>query len=180
MFRYIDQVWKKAHYTADSTDTQVSFVQDGNTLVIVFEATESLWDVITSLGAWYDVGVHSGYLRAFHSVRDRVDFEIQKHPGARVYFIGHSLGGAIAQVFQKVYAEIGMKTWCYATGSPKPLSSYWLPRTTLYEAYGDPIPSLPPWGQKAGDVVKLGKPKWWHWLGFGWGNHLPKKYKEFV
>jgi len=87
-------------------DTEVGLVESDQSLYVVFRGSESGEDwsqnlkgglVPTTLGG-YSVNVHSGFLENFRGVEDEVRNFLDGTGDKKVYFAGHSLGAALAQL----------------------------------------------------------------------------------
>jgi triacylglycerol lipase len=79
------------------TRLQVHTLLDAAEVVLINQ--DDLWTDSQFLPAVHQAGgrVHSGFLKAFAEVRDRLDAIVRaKRPGQKLWLAGHSLGGALA------------------------------------------------------------------------------------
>jgi len=96
-----------------------------------------------------DIQFHSGYIEALGRVDKQINEELAKINYEQLILCGHSLGGALAIAFTRLYAS-GVNGACYTYGAP-PVGAvevqYGL-KTPVYEIINelDIVPSLPnPW-----------------------------------
>jgi len=96
-----------------------------------------------------DIQFHSGYIEALGRVDKQINEELAKINYEQLIICGHSLGGALAIAFTRLYAS-GVNGACYTYGAP-PVGAvevqYGL-KTPVYEIINelDIVPSLPnPW-----------------------------------
>ena len=81
-------------------------VATDNYTMIAFRGTENVNDVLTDINALKTdvtfgkdtVKVHRGFWNAWQAVKPDVMKQIKEHPSDRIYIVGPSLGGAVAQL----------------------------------------------------------------------------------
>jgi len=109
--------------TYDIKGAQVLVVEDDDYVVIAFRGTEDADDVITDLRAtpWYsrEIGVwcHAGFLKSLRHLTRPLKGHI-KH-GKRVVLTGHSLGGAMAQIYAAYLVKRGFLPELTTFGAPR-------------------------------------------------------------
>jgi predicted lipase len=189
-----------ARFDNKATDTQGLFgVAYDNTLVVAFRGTEEtkLADWLTDLkfsqeifpygDASHTIKVHSGFLKAYKSVRDAVLEEARKTKYKRIICTGHSLGGAVANLYAVdiSFRVLTVDILCYTYGSPKPgnedfgkLYDKRIPNTFRIVNGSDGVPKLPPHGYihvgkfcEIGDKGRLAETV---------TDHLPNSYIEVI
>lgn len=95
--------------------------------------------------------VHSGFHKAFSSMRPAFNQYITQHSPRYLHVVGHSLGGAIAELTAIWASEHGIKTKLYTFGSPRVVLSNSVHRAAInLEHYrvthgADPVPRVPVW-----------------------------------
>jgi hypothetical protein len=134
-------------------DTQGFLVEFDNCYVLSFRGTETKkWrDLVTDFSIWLvkyrGMLVHSGFLTAFRSVEKELGRDLQKavQSKKRIFYTGHSLGGALAMLACSLVKPDSM----YTFGCPK-LGKFG--RDYLYgidviqyQHYEDWVPHLPPY-----------------------------------
>lgn len=155
------------------TDLIVARNTENNDLAVAFRGTESGLDVITDLDArrssWtlpngtvITDAVHRGFAEAYAPVRSRLvsiltSTQRADDPDARVYFTGHSLGGALATLASidlvDELMEFGYdrnEVVTYTFGAPRSLSrtmaghhATFAPQSYAVANPMDPIPQIP-------------------------------------
>jgi len=67
------------------------------------------------------IKVHKGFLMIYSDIIERLHNVIKQYTkkGLELYFVGHSMGGAIATILSKEYNYNGYTTCCYSFGSPR-------------------------------------------------------------
>jgi triacylglycerol lipase len=129
---YLQNRWKCEVRLIDINDSQ-AIVIDGPHLVIAFRGTEpgrikdwlSGLDVIKA--AWEDgTWVHSGFRDAYHDVRAAVHDECATLRDRELFLVGHSLGGAIADLAAIDLEEHNI--------SPRRIYTYGAPRALGWRA----------------------------------------------
>ena len=156
------------------TDTEVIVARNVDTgdLAVAFRGTElDVNDIITDLSfsraplnvvgeGTVDDAVHAGFLAAYRAVRSQLLAVIAGHEregGTRIYFTGHSLGGALATIASidlvdeltaKGYERTEVVT--YTFGAPRSLSLQMsnlhndlLPASYAVANPSDPVPHVP-------------------------------------
>ncbi len=127
-----------------------------DTLIVAFKGSDPLvvanW--ITDADALPNVdGVHSGFAEAVDAIWVKLEVMMRKHGSRKVFFTGHSLGGALAVVAaQRVEAKLGVEVDAVVTfGAPRVASGLFatryghLQRRTLRFIHGqDIVPAVPP------------------------------------
>ncbi|XPF93313.1 lipase family protein [Colwellia sp. RE-S-Sl-9] len=113
-------------------------------------------DWLTNLNVGVTLGpknlaVHAGFHKAFSSMRPAFNQYITQHKPRCLHVVGHSLGGAIAELTAIWASESGIKTKLYTFGSPRVVLSNSVHRAAMnIEHYrvthgADPVPSVPVW-----------------------------------
>lgn len=98
-----------------------------------------------------NLAVHSGFQKAFASMRPEFNTYITQHKPRCLHIVGHSLGGAIAELTAIWASERGIKTKLYTFGAPRVV----LENSVHQAAHNikhyrvthgaDPVPSVPVW-----------------------------------
>lgn len=102
--RVLGQVWRVQGRVFRSGRTEALLAMGPRAAVIAFRGTQGLSDWMSNLqvpparSAAFGAEVHSGFLAAYASVAHLVDRAVAEAGGRRLWFTGHSLGGAIAVV----------------------------------------------------------------------------------
>lgn len=150
-------------YTDNAEDTEVGIAVTGDAIYVAFRGSEedSLDDWQNNLqtetyelqsGDW-SVNLHSGFWDAWEAVSGQVKDIIDRNPGKKLYLMGHSLGGALAQIAAFGLERDGEEVDAVFTfGSPRVGLSDW---ASFAESTGlsdkilnvidpsDPVPFLP-------------------------------------
>ncbi len=98
-----------------------------------------------------NLGVHAGFYKAFSSMRPAFNEYLTQHKPRCLHIVGHSLGGAIAELTAIWASERGIKTKLYTFGAPRVVL-----RDSIYSAAmdidhyrvthgADPVPCVPTW-----------------------------------
>ncbi|MEK6556467.1 MAG: lipase family protein [Bdellovibrionota bacterium] len=115
----IDYKLEKIFFSKE-TDTQAFLAIKERAGVLVFRGTEMEWlDILTDLKATLDLTHegHAGFFAGYNSIQQSVGLALDSIDVDELYFIGHSLGGALASA--AVLLESNRKiTACYGFGSP--------------------------------------------------------------
>lgn len=151
---------------------------------VSFQGTQGSADLFDDLQIWktdwYGHRVHDGFAEQAQQVKefmDQLDYDV---------LIGHSLGGAIAQL----YAWRDKKP-AVTFGSPRVGDRKFAKAVTPYvvrvHSRGDKIAYLPPWWlnyrHSSGRVIRVGKNdhQWWElWKFFYNNNHWTEDYLEGI
>lgn len=107
-------------------------------------------NVATTLGP-KNLEVHSGFEKAFTSMEPMFNSYIKKHKPEFLHIVGHSLGGAIAQLTAIWASKKGIPTNLYTFGAPRVVLS-----NSIHSAANnigqyrvthgaDPVPCVPAW-----------------------------------
>ena len=117
-------------------------------------------DVLTDLNIGIDRGpaglpVHQGFNKTFKSMKSQVDVALRGKNPSRVHVVGHSLGGALANLFALDFAaRQGVGVNLYTFGQPRVTT---VAHTSAVEqiigrgntrrvlAVSDPVPMIPIW-----------------------------------
>jgi len=95
--------------------------------------------------------VHSGFQKAFSSMQSSFNQYVTHHKPRCLHVVGHSLGGAIAELTAIWASERGIATKLYTFGAPRVvLSNSVHQAATNIDHYrvthgADPVPSVPVW-----------------------------------
>ncbi|QLE83691.1 lipase family protein [Shewanella sp. Scap07] len=95
--------------------------------------------------------VHSGFEKAFSSMQSAFNDYITRHNPSCLHVVGHSLGGAIAQLTALWASEKGINTKLYTFGAPRVVTERAVHQAaTNIEHYrvthgADPVPAVPVW-----------------------------------
>jgi hypothetical protein len=99
-----------------TTDCQCFLQKKNNDIIVCFRGTDSLNDVLYN-GMIFRVSfilenvkkypkVHFGFLSQFNSIKKKIsEFFSQQKDFKNIYFIGHSLGGALATIASVFYGQ---------------------------------------------------------------------------
>lgn len=183
---WADKCWSRPNIVNLGTDTQAYHEETTEACVFSFGPTQTGMDVLTDILAWYRDGMHYGFTLAADSIYPEVRRRWEETKAPRVIFCGHSLGGALAQLFAAAYS--GDKPMsCYTTGAPKPfrgkmaqnVQKHQGEKITNYQMPGDIVPHLPFWGDSVGKTILLSPWTWKDRLGLNLSHHLPGAYKFF-
>lgn len=118
--------------------------------------TDGLTDINFSLQAGPNgLPVHSGFAQTYNSMKTEVAMQLRGKTPSKLHIVGHSLGGALANLFAAQYAESGQFSPTLATfGAPrvgtKAFADYIsrrLGQDAVKRVYAkmDPIPMVPIW-----------------------------------
>lgn len=144
------------------TDAQAFVVRDNRAIVVAIRGTEMdspldvLLDasVVTSNGIFK--GAHAGFASAVYSLAPSVTDVIRdaksRDPRLQVWLTGHSLGGAMAQIYAMHLRDVGIRVDGVVTfGAPAPGKSDFsvfygglAERTHRFENEEDIVPCMPP------------------------------------
>jgi len=115
------------------TDTQLFIAARGLDVVVSFRGTEDVRDAITDLQLrkviWHGQLVHHGFAAAFAAIEERLHAILLNHfvtrsGDIRIWFTGHSLGGALTSLAVVAAREWGLPVHgVYSFGSPRVGSS---------------------------------------------------------
>lgn len=108
----------------NGTNMRVVLSNIGSDLVVAFRGTQSLANFVTDaqvrrvpLFPGSDAEAHEGFFFAFESVRTRLEEAVAELRSERVWFTGHSLGGALATLAGLYFAGPGVSV--YTFGAPR-------------------------------------------------------------
>ena len=165
-------------YTDNAEDTEVGIAVTEDAVYIAFRGSEedSVDDWQNNFqtdtyeiesGDWM-VNLHSGFWDAWEAVAWPVKTTVRNNPGKKIYLMGHSLGGALAQIAAFALERDGEEVDAVFTfGSPRVGLSDW---TSFAESTGlsdkiinvidpsDPVPFLPTESMgyyRTGRMIKL-------------------------
>ena len=119
-------------FIAGPYDTQVGVIVSDVSVFVVFRGSDSAIDAVqnvkssfksSELGG-YPVNVHSGFLENFGGVEGQVEKYVDGADGRQVYFAGHSLGGALAQIAALGLGSSRVNT--YTFGAPPVGDQTWV------------------------------------------------------
>lgn len=129
-------------------------------VAIVTRGTETQQDWLSNANVAYDIGpggfpVHAGFNRVHDSMANEVDAALRGRDPSHLHIVGHSLGGAVANLFACRYAlENRGDVHLYTFGAPRPghgalarfLTSELGPdRHRRVYCGADPVPMVPTW-----------------------------------
>jgi hypothetical protein len=133
--------------------------RDIDVLILSLLGTEGIKDGLTNInifqkrvpvpGTESEALIHSGFQRAFNSVKTAISQKLQPlaEAGSTIYITGHSLGGALALIATRELAR-GSHESCYTFGSPRVgqfgFADYI--KTPIYRVVNanDIVPRIPP------------------------------------
>jgi triacylglycerol lipase len=107
-------------------------------------------NVATTVGP-KSLEVHSGFEKAFSSMQSEFNDYVALHKPHCLHVVGHSLGGAIAQLTALWASERGIDTKLYTFGAPRVVTERFVHQaSTNIEHYrvthgADPVPAVPVW-----------------------------------
>ncbi len=162
--RFSELAYTDSTISSAATSTQVVVGQlsldarlpDPGSIVVAFRGTLEPRDYLTDSKYWfkrpYQNGhVHRGFLAGVLSVLDELRISLKGE--SRIYFTGHSLGGAKAMIAALACYEMDFNiAGVHTFGAPRvgngAFRNYYNAqlgnRTLRWEAQGDPIPWMPP------------------------------------
>lgn len=120
----VESVGFKLKTYIDVDKTECMIVHNDDLIIVSFTGTElQEWqDIFTDIQFWHskaEVGkVHTGFYKAYHKIKFpvyRAVLELMKEKPRKIYWAGHSLGGALAVIFATYYKS-GI---VYTYGQPK-------------------------------------------------------------
>ncbi|TCI01770.1 lipase family protein [Corallincola luteus] len=138
-------------------------------IVIAFRGTAGMADTLTDLHCGTTVGpnfqaVHAGFNRTFNSIKKQLAGLLDKMGNKPIHCVGHSLGGALAQLAANwIKKRYKVPVKLYTFGAPRVgyKSFATLAESSLQGVYrathrSDPIPLVPVWPfVHAGDEYRL-------------------------
>lgn len=102
--RFVRTVWRMKGTALKTGSTEGIVVEAQHAVIVGFRGTDSLSDWLRNI----DVGprrsialagsVHSGFLGAYQEISHLVEHALERAQGRRIWFTGHSLGGALALI----------------------------------------------------------------------------------
>ena len=110
-------------HTFEVDGAQVLVEKTSNGLVVAFRGTEGAEDLITDLRAspWYakEMGVwcHAGFLKSLRPLLKSLDRPVFR--AKKVTLTGHSLGGAMAQIYAAYLVKKGLNPDLTTFGAPR-------------------------------------------------------------
>lgn len=151
---------------SDVSDAQVTILESSNSYFVIFQGTTTMTDWIQNVDFIPNPNkknefYHPGFLKIFDSVQEKIINVLNQHPEKKVVLTGHSLGGALAQIFlaksltNEGYFESQRIQSIITWASPRSVSSN-LAKEVEMKAYQqkisisriandkDPIPHVPP------------------------------------
>jgi triacylglycerol lipase len=125
--------------------------------VVATRGTVTVADWITDITAAMEPGpsgtsVHAGFNRVAKSVLREINSQLVNKNPTMIHVVGHSLGGAVANILAASFALQGIGVELYTFGSPRPgLSSFRdlladkIGERNMYRAFSmsDPVPLVP-------------------------------------
>jgi predicted lipase len=120
----IEDIGFKVKALIDIDNSECLITYNNDTIIVAFTGTEvHEWqDILTDIQFWHskaEVGkVHTGFYKAYHKLKFpvyRAILELNKEKLRKIYWTGHSLGGALAVIFASYYKS-GV---VYTYGQPK-------------------------------------------------------------
>ena len=137
-------------------DTQVGIVATEKSIIIVFRGTQEDLDkaqdgknslVPVQLGG-QSMTVHQGFVESYYGAKDQVNTWLSEYQGRQIFFAGHSLGAALAQI---AALDISRRANTYVFAPPPIGDQGWVnamsssgvrDRTICFISPDDPIPFL--------------------------------------
>ncbi|WP_281557915.1 lipase family protein [Thalassomonas sp. RHCl1] len=98
-----------------------------------------------------NIGVHAGFQKTFRSMRPAFDRYVTEHRPKCMHCVGHSLGGALAQLTAIWASERSIPAKLYTFGSPRVVLGHFSPKAALNIEHhrmvhgADPVPYVPTW-----------------------------------
>jgi triacylglycerol lipase len=124
-------------------------------VLIAIRGTVDLTDWITDLNVGFEKGpsgdkVHAGFLRSFNSFKKDIDTALNKIGSSAVHVVGHSLGGALANLTADYAKQRGVEVKVYTFGAPRTVMNAVnmtrkLGEENIYRVYhtADPVSMVP-------------------------------------
>ena len=158
------QAYESATFGNAPTDTQVLFIEKPDYAVLAFRGTSSVRDWMTDVNFDYEhipnsahanLAVHDGFYDALDSVFEQCALAVSRIGGKPLFITGHSLGGALAQLFAFLIARqtnSPIIAGVYTFGSPRVGNKAFaaaynnLLKAATFNLVNacDPVPLLPP------------------------------------
>ena len=148
MAQHCDKVYDKGKKLSDN-EFAYKVIQDRGVTVIVFRGTNNGRNVITDIDIrpFYDKKLGSDLHRGFRDAAEKIRDEIIENHALEetIFFTGHSLGGAIAQIIGLWFQDDAYDVQIYTFGSPK-ISNVNFGTDSHFRVFlkDDPVPFLPP------------------------------------
>ncbi|TDL86080.1 lipase family protein [Meridianimarinicoccus aquatilis] len=129
-------------------------------MAVVTRGTETQQDWLSNANVAYDTGpggfpVHAGFSRLYASMKDDVNASMRGKDPSHIHIVGHSLGGAVANLFAAQFKlENRGDVHLYTFGAPRPghgafsrFMTSELDATHHRRVYcgADPVPMVPTW-----------------------------------
>lgn len=98
-----------------------------------------------------NLGVHAGFQKAFRSLRPSLSQYVTENNPRCLHIVGHSLGGAIAELTAIWASERGIATKLYTFGAPRVVLRDFIHRAAINVDHyrvthgADPVPCVPVW-----------------------------------
>lgn len=188
-----EEGWDLFRLDEDDIQAMIAHKEDSSTVFIMFRGTDSMDDIIKDVNIFqrkfvlpYEgmedskIRVHSGFIKAWKTVREYVIqyllFKYEENPEMPIegfIFIGHSLGGAIAQLasldlkFHMGQLDYPIEVSCVTFGAPRVGNGEFkrsrderVPQTLNVVNDDDPVFFQPWWSlgyRRSGKVLYIGK-----------------------
>lgn len=155
----IDRIKRHASHLGFDSDN-VKLISNSGTECVVAHTEDQLWIVFRGTNDKKDhisnlrfaktknkFEIHIGFKSRLDKILPEVLAELNSHSNKQVFFAGHSLGGAMAQIVATMTKDT--KSTCFTFGCPKVGTILFSSRATHVTHYRfvnctDPIPILPP------------------------------------
>lgn len=125
--------------------------------IVATRGTASKADIFSDLFAAMEPGplgcpVHAGFNRVAKSVIQEINTQLANKNPTKVHVVGHSLGGAVANILAATFALRGIGVELYTFGAPRPgvdsfrdLLADEVKEGNIYRAFNmsDPVPLVP-------------------------------------
>ena len=156
--------YRVATFSDSKSDTQVLFYENADYAIIAFRGTSSVRDWMTDVNFDFEhipnsrhenISVHDGFFDALDGVFEQCVLALRNIGGKPLFITGHSLGGALAQLFAFLIARqtsSPLIAGVYTFGSPRVGNKAFaaaynnLLKAATYNLVNacDPVPLLPP------------------------------------
>ncbi|WP_045855647.1 lipase family protein [Teredinibacter purpureus] len=140
--------------TFSENETQGFVAKKDNAAYLIYRGSESLGDIKSCLRGvltkaelnGITAEVHSGFWQQFMDVHSKVEALLEEVKDCQLYIGGHSLGGALANIATKFYAnDSSGSTYTFGAPAISPPGFQDTIRTPIYRIINarDPVPLLP-------------------------------------